>query len=294
MKIPLYPDSRAIEMADKKLLDRIFSDLEPRVSEMSFAGLYLFRVAHDYRLTMIGDAVVVIGKGYDGNRYCLPPLCGDIQKALTVLFYDDWSIYGADEQFSRQYFSDDNILLTEDRDSFDYLYLRQELALLPGNRFHKKNNRINYFTKRHHYQISEYSVRYCDSCQELLDRWILAVIDKTSPSLALEVSATSEALRIAPDLGLSGIVVIVDGMVDAFALGEKLNRDTAVCHFEKADPFIEGVSQLVNREFARQLFTDCRHINREQDLGDAGLRNSKLSYHPVELVKKYRASSVHS
>ncbi|MDU0457318.1 MAG: phosphatidylglycerol lysyltransferase domain-containing protein [Geobacteraceae bacterium] len=294
MKIPLYPDSRAIEMADKKLLDRIFSDLEPRVSELSFAGLYLFRVAHDYRLTMIGDAVVVIGKGYDDNRYCLPPLCGDIQKALTVLFYDDWSIYGADEQFSRQYFSADNIQLTEDRDSFDYLYLRQELALLQGNRFHKKNNRINYFTKRHHYQLSEYSAQYCGGCQELLDRWFLAVRDKTGPSLALEVSATSEALRITADLGLSGIVVMVDGMVAGFAIGEKLNSDTAVCHFEKADPFIEGVSQLVNREFARQLFTDCRYINREQDLGDAGLRNSKLSYHPVELVKKYRASSVHS
>jgi len=290
MKIPLYPDSRALEITDKKLLDRILAELQPQVSELTFAGLYLFRIAHEYRLTMIGDAVIVQGKGYDGNRYCLPPLCGNIEKALEILFHDNWMIYGADERFSKQYFSEDHIHISEDRDSFDYLYLRQELALLPGNRFHKKSNRINYFTKRHHYQLSEYSVQFCGDCQELLDRWVLAARDKSNPSLALEVSATSEALRIAPDLGLSGIVVTVDGMVAAFALGEKLNSDTAVCHFEKADPFKEGLSQLVNREFSRQLFTDCHYINREQDLGDAGLRNSKLSYHPVELVKKYRAS----
>jgi len=45
--------------------------------------------------------------------------------------------------------------------------------------------------------------------------------------------------------------------------------------------------QLVNREFARLLFQECRYLNREQDLGDMGLRSAKLSYHPVELVKKY-------
>jgi len=82
--------------------------------------------------------------------------------------------------------------------------------------------------------------------------------------------------------------VTVAGVVRAFALGERLNRETAVCHFEKADHFMEGLSQLVNREFSRLLFADCRFVNREQDLGEPGLRSAKLSYHPVELVKKFR------
>jgi hypothetical protein len=29
-------------------------------------------------------------------------------------------------------------------------------------------------------------------------------------------------------------------------------------------------------------------VNREQDLGEPNLRESKLSYHPAELVKKFR------
>jgi hypothetical protein len=294
MKIPVYPESRALNMSDKPLLDRIFEDLQPRVSELTFAGLYLFRAAHDYQVTMVGSSMVILGKGYDGTRYFLPPFNGNIASALSTLFNDNRVLYGADRQFAEVYFLSDSIIISEDRDSFDYLYLREELAILPGNRFHKKKNRINYFTSRHQYEVMNYTDRHCNECLELLNVWLLAVRDKSNISLDREVSATREALHNASELGMEGIVVMVEGVVAAFALGEKLNRNTAVCHFEKADPFKEGLTQLVNREFARLLFTDCRFINREQDLGEAGLRNAKLSYHPTELIEKYRAIRIQS
>ena len=291
MEIPAYPVSRPLLMADKPVLDRIFADLQPRVSELTFAGLYLFRSAHDYHVTLVGDSIVLLGKGYDEALYFLPPFGGDVKKLMPILFSDELQLYGADEQFAKMHLSGDNVIITEDRDSHDYLYLREELATLPGNRFHKKKNRINYFTARHHYEVSLFSDQYRQGCLVLLEKWGRVAAGETNKSLALEVEATSEALILAGELGLEGVVILVDGLVAAFALGEKLNYETAVCHFEKADPFMEGVSQLVNREFARLLFTDCRFLNREQDLGEPGLRNAKLSYHPVELVKKYLVKS---
>jgi len=289
MKIPDYPVSRPLVMADKTILDMVCADLQPRVSELTFAGLYLFRSAHDYRVTLVADSVVLLGKGYDEAHYFLPPLGGDVKKALTVLFSDKLLLYGADESFAEMHLSGVSIIISEERDSFDYLYLRDDLASLPGNRFHKKKNRINYFVKRHHHEVSIYSDQYRKGCLALLDIWGRVASSEANKSLALEVEAISEALNFAGELGLEGVVIMVDGSVAAFALGERLNRETSVCHFEKANPFMEGVSQLVNREFASLLFTDCRFLNREQDLGDPGLRNAKLSYHPVELVKKYRA-----
>jgi hypothetical protein len=122
----------------------------------------------------------------------------------------------------------------------------------------------------------------------LLDEWARMAEVEGNRSFGLEMDATAEALASADRLGLEGVVIEVGGEVRAFALGERLNRETVVCHFEKADHFMEGLSQLVNREFARLLFGDCQYINREQDLGEPGLRNAKLSYHPVELIKKFR------
>jgi hypothetical protein len=287
MEIPPYPTSRPLALADKPLLDRLCAERQPRISELTFAGLYLFRKAHDYRLTILEQSVIVLGKGYNGAEYFLPPLSGNINKALDTMFAAGMTLYGADGLFAAEYLGGAHLQCTELRDSSDYLYLREELATLPGSRFHKKKNRINYFTRRHDYSALLYSNEYCEGCLALLDRWVQSFGNEVGGSLRKEIEATTEALEYAEELGLEGVVIFVNGSVAAFALGEHLNRETAVCHFEKADPFTEGLYQLVNREFARLLFQDCRYLNREQDLGNAGLRSAKLSYHPVELVNKY-------
>jgi len=287
MEIPQYPASRPLSLEDKPLLDNHFEQLQPRVSEFTFAGLFLFRRAHDYHLTYVHNSLVLLGKGYDYRSYFMPPLGGDIEAALDVLFGSGLELYGADEAFVAKYMTNKDLQVNEERDSFDYLYLREELADLPGNRFHKKKNRINYFSTRHNYEVETLSPAHSAGCLALLEVWqSMANLDENI-TLNLELEATAEALPMAKVLNLEGVVISVAGAVKAFALGERLNRETSVCHFEKADPFMEGLSQLVNREFAAQLFTDCRYINREQDLGEAGLRKAKLSYHPFELVKKF-------
>lgn len=287
MEIPPYPASRQLSIADKPLLDRLCTDIQPRVSELTFAGLYLFRKAHEYKVAMVGDSLVVMGIGYDGSAYFLPPLGGNVAKALKVMFDYGQALYGSDDQFAARYLTGNAVQITELRDSCDYLYLREELATLPGSRFHKKKNRISYFTSRHDYTVTLFSREHLKDCLNLLDKLEQSFQNDIENSLRMEMAATYEALLCAEELKLEGVVVIVNERVAAFALGERLNLDTSVCHFEKADPFTEGLYQLVNREFARLLFQECRYLNREQDLGDVGLRSAKLSYHPVELVKKY-------
>ncbi len=288
MDIPHYPESRPLEIADKKLLDGIFEALQPRISEFTFANLYLFRTAHAYRLAMVGDAVVILGQGYDRATYVLPPLTGNVGEATERLLGEGLTLYGADEQFVARYLRKESLEVTEDRDGSDYLYTRAELAELPGNRYHKKKNRINYFVRRHEHVIEPYHERHREGGLRLLDEWGRVRGGMESSSLALESEANREALEMADELGLVGLVALVDGEVKAFVLGERLNRETSVCLFEKADPFLDGLYQLIDREFCRRLFTDCTYVNREQDLGEPGLREAKLSSHPVELVKKFR------
>ena len=292
MYIPGYPESRPLDIEDKLLLDDLFRHLQPRISEFTFANLYLFRLAHEYRLTMVDKALVILARGYGGEPYFLLPPEDGSDEALFRLLDDGLTLYGADGHFIDNYLSERGVEIVPDRDSFDYLYLRQELAELPGNRFHKKKNRINYFVSRHAYSIEQYGASHLQGCLDLLDEWRRVREEIENDSVVLEADATAEALRMAAPLGLEGVVALVDGRIKAFALGERLNSDTSVCHFEKADPFMEGLYQLIDREFNRLLFTECTYVNREQDLGIINLRESKLSYHQVELIEKFRVRRV--
>ncbi len=291
MDIPPYPDSRPLELADKQLFDRICAELQPRISELTFACLYLFRVAHAYRLTKVGDSLVVSGKGFDGVPYFLPPLTGGRGEAASRLLHEGMTLYGADEEFVSRFLHRYTFLIIADRDDFDYLYLKSDLAELPGNRFHKKKNRINYFESRHDCSIEPYSRKHLEGSLRLLEEWRRVRVGIESRSIGPETEAAREALQMSSTLGLEGLVALVEGNVKAFVLGERLNNETVVCHFEKADPFLDGLYQLIDREFNRRLYSDCTYVNREQDLGEANLREAKLSYHPVELVRKLRVRS---
>jgi uncharacterized protein len=291
MPIPIYPAARPLEIADKALLQNHFFVLQPLISELCFANLFLFRHLHQYTVTIAADSLVIFGCGYDGMPYFLPPLSGKRGETARRLLQEGHSLYGADEQFIADNLTGGGFTVAEDRNSDDYLYLRSDLAELPGNRFHKKKNRINYFAARHRYSVEAFSEQHLPGALQLLAEWQRVRGDVANRSLAAETAATREGLELADQLGLSGVVILTAGKVAAFALGEQLNATTTVCHFEKADPFLEGLAQLVNREFSRSQFPECLYINREQDLGESGLREAKRSYHPVGMVRKFRVAS---
>jgi hypothetical protein len=58
-------------------------------------------------------------------------------------------------------------------------------------------------------------------------------------------------------------------------------------HFEKAIDAYKGIYQFINQSFAAALPGYYTHINREQDLGDPGLRQAKMTYRPCGFVEKY-------
>lgn len=66
---------------------------------------------------------------------------------------------------------------------------------------------------------------------------------------------------------------------------EMMNPDTALVHFEKGLPDCEGIYKAINREAARRLRDTCTFINRESDMGVAGLREAKTRYHPDHMVE---------
>jgi hypothetical protein len=107
-----------------------------------------------------------------------------------------------------------------------------------------------------------------------------------------EWEAIAEALAHYGELNVHGGVILVDNKVEAFTIGELLNKETAVIHIEKANPEFKGIYAMINQTFVEHRWHTVPFINREQDLGVEGLRKAKLSYHPARLVEKFRITTV--
>lgn len=286
--LPIYPETRSPEIADLELLQGCFNNLQPVVSEFCFANLFLFRHVHKYTIASLDNSLIILGCGYDNLPYFLPPLSGNRGEVARKLLDAGNQLFGADEPFISELISKTKYSVMPDRENDDYLYLRNELAELPGNRFHNKKNRINHFTARHAFTVEPFSMLHLTSALKLIDKWEYLHNLPENISLKAEIEANREGLQLAEKLGLSGVVILTGDEVSAFALGVPLNKTTVVCLFEKADPELEGLAQLVNREFSRHQPADIIYINRQQDLGNTGLKEAKSSYHPVSMVKKFR------
>lgn len=80
---------------------------------------------------------------------------------------------------------------------------------------------------------------------------------------------------------------MIDGSIEAVAVGGQLGKNTVTEHVEKANTDFRGLYQAINNEFCKHVASKAEYINREEDMGIENLRKSKLSYKPVELLAKY-------
>jgi len=105
-----------------------------------------------------------------------------------------------------------------------------------------------------------------------------------------DYAPAGDALTHAAEFGLQGRITYVADKPAAYALGEPVAAGTMfVVHYEKTIPDIKGLYQYINMDFARTLPAQVTLINREQDLGDPGLRQAKLTYRPSGFLQKFRA-----
>lgn len=179
--------------------------------------------------------------------------------------------------------------VTEDRDQWEYLYTTEEMATLPGNRFHKKRNHVNGYKKE--YGTPDYRP-ICPAVIEdvlaLEDEWCQWHECKGSPALLAENEAINRVLAHWADMPtLVGGALYIENTMVAFSVGEKLDEHTLGVHYEKGRNGYRGVYQMMNAAFAGTAGTGYTYLNRAQDLGEEGLRQAKTSYLPVDFLKKY-------
>ena len=291
--VPCFPDFTPLSLDLKNSLHPRLSLTADGVSEFTFSGLYLFRHRYSYRISRDGPngGFIISGIQQAQGPQCTPqkffmtPCEAPSRNVLVSLFssHDRWkNISETVLQASQKLLDELGISVNEDRDNFDYLYLRSDLAELSGKKFHKKRNFIHQFLHTYTHEQRPLTHDLVPLAKEILEQWRQ---DKGEDG---DYPAAREALEHFDSLALRGNIYFAGGRPAGYCLGESIAKGkTFTIHFEKAIDHYKGIYQFMNQAFAASLPRFFIYINREQDLGDTGLRQAKMTYRPSGFVKKY-------
>jgi uncharacterized protein len=218
----------------------------------------------------------------------LNDLAGDLE-FKQYCFVPENYIHSFGEEKIKQYFH-----ITEETEFNDYVYLKEDLADLKGNKFSKKRNLINQFKKEYlnHERVKLERITKNDASIiiDFLEEWCAQRNCEINPDedLNCEKLAARATLENIDIIGADGLFVRIDEKVSAFGISSRLTDQMGTLSFEKAFPDIKGLYQYFDRQCARKLFEGYKYINKESDMDKPGIARSKRSYHPIMRVRSYK------
>jgi len=264
--------------------------------DFSFANMCSWQFYYKSEYAVVEHFLILrfqIGKGR--TVYMLPVGAGDKREIIHLMEKDSlatghhFRIMGVsgegiselENSFPRQF------KYIPERNYFDYIYYRNDLAELTGKKYQTKRNHINRFRNKYKFEYLPITPDIVPLCIQLEDLWYKNNnISETDEDLYNERYSMIFTLKNMESLGVLGGAIFVDGEIVAFALGSPINHNTFDVHTEKANTKFDGIYSVINQLFAMHIPEQFIYVNREEDLGIEGLRKAKLSYHPAFLLEK--------
>lgn len=192
----------------------------------------------------------------------------------------------------------DILEIKPNRDYFDYIYSREKLTTLAGKHLQSKRNHINKFKNTYpDYEYRPLTTDLIPECIRLERQWRNNNLQKDEESenedLDQELRSMTRIFNRWDELDMTGGTISVNGKLIAFTFGNPINQNTFDVCVEKADVAYDGAFNIINQEFVKHLPEQFIYINREEDLGDEGLRRAKESYKPIMLLEKSAVMEKH-
>ena len=172
------------------------------------------------------------------------------------------------------------------RDYSEYVYRVDELSDLASH----KN--IQHFFRKYgaDCRIERITEKHLPIIQAFQEKWLAersADAPEMSDNLMTENSCIQSALESFAALGLSGIIITVDGETAGYEYGMPLSGDVFDSMAQKGDRRIQDIYRVLSREFPNVCCEGYTWLNWEEDTGSAGLRGAKESYNPAYILRKY-------
>lgn len=267
--------------------------------EYSFANIFMWSHVYHTKLARFENWVIARSENEKTLHYLWPAGNGDEKAALQAIIEDAeadgrtlilFSLSVEAKQRLEQYFPGRFDIVAE-RADFDYIYEQAELAELPGKKFQKKRNHVSRFIRENpDWQFHFLTPEAMPAVRQFNNEWCQLYDNRADEGIQQEHTAIELVFRHYQELELKGGYITAGGRIVAFSFGGPINDRIFDTHVEKALYDVEGAYNIINREMARNVCAGYELINREDDVGEEGLRTAKLSYQPVVIEPKYVAT----
>lgn len=287
-----------LEFNEPKIEDKIWADeclkhAKGYSSEYSFGGTFVWRTAYRTKIARYKNFYICRWGREPELQYSFPLGTGDFKDAVEQILIDAKEnrvtpkIFGAIDYYKPMLdeFFPGKFTYEYIESASDYVYSVEKMATLSGKKLHGKRNHINNFIKENpNWSFEKIDSSNIDECISLHTSWINNKEEDVDYSFEFE--AVLAALENYEKLNFVGGILRIDGKPIAYTMGEEINDELFVTHFEKAPAEIQGAYPLINREFTRNCLMSYKYVNREEDLGIEGLRKAKQSYYPEIMAVK--------
>ncbi|HOO25532.1 MAG TPA: phosphatidylglycerol lysyltransferase domain-containing protein [Clostridiales bacterium] len=287
-------DFRYPELEDQEWVRELLEYSQYMGSEYSFGNIYMWSRPYKTKITRLNNSLITKSYG-DTPSYCCPAGNDGFEKVLPFLMQDAkdcghaFRMHGISRECTLKM---ENLFtgkfeFTERRDTFDYIYRTEDLINLSGRKYRDKRNHISAFLRDNDWSFEIINEENLQECIDLNNKWDEQKREADPDSISSEQEAIERGFDKYFELDMVGGLIRSSGEVVAFTMGERLNKTTFCVHFEKALADVRGAYPMINREFVANCLKEYTYVNREEDVGDPGLRKAKLSYNPAILLEKY-------
>lgn len=263
------------------------------ICDLSFTNLFLWSFGENTEYE-IENNVLTIRSFYKGKEYYFMPLpkeettenIEEMKRKINKLIDKKVPIHYFNEYWYEK-LKDDFPCLKEKRDYEDYIYSFESLSTLKGRHYSKKKNRVANFKRNYDFVYESITKENIHEVIKFQKKWFDLYSDSNEEILRNENTGILEIFNNWDKLNIKGGLLKVNNEVIAYTLGEKITQNTVLIHIEKALIDYVGSYQAINMFYLEKEWENIEYVNREDDFGDEGLREAKMSYKPLYLLKKY-------
>lgn len=294
---PPHPALKPFTWADLPILEETLTweartrSSRPAGSSYTLAGLFGWSDLIRYWWTRLDDSFCLFAEQAGGLFMPIPPL-GKVasrkvdRAAWEILVHVNQGaevsrIEGIEPQETPR-FLDNGFQLKPGEP--EYLYRREDLVHLRGDRYRSQRWETNKFRRNFNYRIRPFLEGDLIPCLQLYTAWGIERQQSTSDSFPKALIRDGlffhrRLMMSQKDLGLTGRVLEVEGQIRGYTFGAPVSDQVFCVFLEIADRSFPGAAQVLFQEFSREL-EPFPWINAMGDSGLATLRRAKLSYRP--------------